>query len=469
MSILPLVAIAILAVVFFGVFIAALSRYKRCPANKLLVISGKVGTDGGQRRSALCIHGGAKFIWPVIQAYEFMSLEPISIDVALKKALTKRNIRVDVPASFTVAVSNRDGIMQNAAERLLGLTVEQIMKQAEEIIYGQLRLVIAMMEVEQIVSDRETFIKQVTEYVASELAKIGLDLINVNTRDVTDEAGYINALGQQAAATAVNEAKVHVAERNRDGAAGEATAEQDRRTKVAEANASAVQGENGAAVTVAESSAALRSKQAAALQQAETAENEAAQAIAESRANRERAERLALEVVPAEVARERINQEAGAEADRVRLHADGDAAATLARATAEAEGIFQKLSKTAAGMKLIVEAAGGDAQKAAMLMVVDRLPEIVEAQAQAISGIKFDKVTVWDGGGNGGDTSATAGFLRGLTGALPPMEEILKLAGSALPAFLSPTPAAPNGALNGTGQATLVPPVTPVPSADHAD
>jgi flotillin len=434
-----LVALAVGAVVFVGIFIMLLRRYKRCPANKMLVISGKVGSDtGGNRRSAKCIHGGAAFVWPVIQQYEYMSLEPMGIDITLKSALTKQNLRVNIPAYFTVAVSNRPGVMENAAERLLGLESDHIRAQAEEIIFGQLRLVVAMMEVEQIVSDRETFIKQVTDNVASELEKIGLDLINVNTKDVTDEAGYIAAKGKEAASNAINRAKVQVAQRDQEGAIGEADAERERRIKVAEAQAAAQQGENLAKATVAGSEAELRTKQAMAGQTAQVAENNAAREVATARAERERAERMAIEVVPAEVEKLRVQIAAEAKAEQTRRHAQGEADATLAKLTAEANGLYLKLSKTAEGLKLIVDAAKGDPKAAAMLMIVDQLPAIIAEQVKAISGLKIDKITVWDSGGSNGHGTgnATADFAKGLLAALPPIKEMLNMAGMELPGFL---------------------------------
>ena len=119
------------------------TRYKRCPSDKVLVIYGKTG-----KGSAKCIHGGAAFVWPVIQDYQYLDLTPISIDVDLKGALSKQNIRVDVPSQFTVGISNEDGVMQNAAERLLGIEQNAIRGLAYNIIVGQMRLVIATMDIE---------------------------------------------------------------------------------------------------------------------------------------------------------------------------------------------------------------------------------------------------------------------------------------------------------------------------------
>jgi len=231
----------------FLMLIVLIKRYKRCPSDRILVVYGKVG--GG--KSAKCIHGGAAFIMPVIQDYQFLDLTPISIEVNLVNALSKQNIRVNVPSRFTIGVSTEPGIMQNAAERLLGLGQNEIQELAQEIIFGQLRLVVASMDIEEINSDRDKFLTNISQSVESELKKVGLKLINVNITDIVDESGYIEALGKEAAAHAINAARKSVAEKTRDGSIGEANAVQDERTQVAAANAQAVEGENTAKIAVA--------------------------------------------------------------------------------------------------------------------------------------------------------------------------------------------------------------------------
>jgi len=265
-------------VIVFVVFLGILSRYRKCPSDKILVIYGKVGNDkGGQARSAKCIHGGASFIWPIIQSYQYMDLTPISINVDLKNALSKQNIRVDVPSRFTVGISTEPGVMQNAAERLLGLRMSEIQDLAKDIILGQLRLVIATMDIEEINADRDKFLAAVSSNVEGEMKKIGLRLINVNVTDISDAAGYIEALGKEAAAKAINDAKKSVAEKDRDGAIGQANAQRDQRIEVASANAEAVKGENDAQIEIAQSEAYRQQKEVEAKAKAE---NDAKKAVA---------------------------------------------------------------------------------------------------------------------------------------------------------------------------------------------
>ncbi len=444
------ITIAIIVVAIFIVIMALFSRYKKCPSDKILVIYGMTGKHAdGSTRSSKCIHGGAAFVWPVIQSYEYMDLTPISIDVNLTKALSKQNIRVDVPSIFTVGISTDTSVMNNAAERLLGLNKQSIQDLAKDIIFGQLRLVIATMDIEEINSDRDKFLANVSQNVEQELKKIGLKLINVNVTDIKDESQYIEALGKEAAAKAINDAKKSVAEKNRDGAIGEARAKREERIQVAEANATAIEGENTAKITVAQSDAERREKEAEAEKIAIAAEKvQAAKALEEAyaaesdsekaRAERERSTNMADVIVQAEIAKQKAELDAEAEAEQIRRKAKGEADAILAKMQAEAQGTMEILSKQAEGFGKIVASAGMDAEKAAMLMITDKLPELVELQVEAIKNIKIDKVTVWDtmGGGNGDGTPATANFLSGMLKAIPPFEDVFKNAGMELPEIL---------------------------------
>ncbi len=230
----------VLVVVFFVVFI--IKQYKRCPSNRILVVYGKVG----RQKSSRCHHGGGTFIIPVIQSYSYLSLEPIVIDIPLEGALSLNNIRVNVPSTFTVGISTDPVLMNNAAERLLNMHIQQVREQAQDIILGQLRLVIATLTIEEINKDREKFMKLINENVGQEINKIGLELINVNIRDITDESGYIQAIGKRAAAEAVNRAKVEVAQQERDGLTGEALANREKEVKVAAETAAGIEGQKQA-------------------------------------------------------------------------------------------------------------------------------------------------------------------------------------------------------------------------------
>ena len=225
--VLPIVAFIFL-VVSTLIFLA--SRYQRCPSDRILVVFGKIGAG----QAAKCIHGGGIIVWPLIQDYAYISLTPMTINIPLQKALSMQNIRINVPSTFTVGISTIPEIMMAAAERLLHLGQKEIEEMAKEIIFGQLRLTVASLTIEQINQDRESFLDAIRKNVSPELNKIGLFLINVNITDITDESGYIDSIGKKAASEAINQAKVDVAEQEKKGAIGESEATRVKEVRVAE-------------------------------------------------------------------------------------------------------------------------------------------------------------------------------------------------------------------------------------------
>jgi flotillin len=484
----PLLIVAVATIVFFVTLSALISRYKRCPSDKILVIYGRTGGS-----SAKCIHGGGAFIWPVIQDFAYLDLKPISIEANLTNALSRQNIRVDVPCRFTIAISTEPDSMNNAAERLLGLKPEQIQELSKDILFGQLRLVIATMTIEEINSDRDKFLENISKNVDTELKKIGLKLINVNVTDIKDESGYIEALGKEAAAKAINEAKVSVANQfklgetgkavadrdkdiqiaetqrerdvriaitqkdkeisiasaGKDEAIGKAEAARDTRIKTSEANAIAIKGENEAQISIASSDATRREKEAEYLRVAMTAEKvQQAKALEESyvaeqkaeaaRSERERATQVANIVVPAEIAKQKLIIQAQADAERIRENAKGEADAIYAKMEAEAKGLYEILTKQAEGYAQVVKAAGGDPTKAFQLLLIEKLPELVKTQVEAVKNIKIDKITVWDSGNgaNENGSSSTANFVSGMMKTVPPLNDLFNMAGLNLPSYL---------------------------------
>lgn len=485
-AISPLFIIIIAAVVIFVTISALVSRYKRCPSDRILVVYGRTGGA-----SAKCIHGGGAFIWPVIQDYAFLDLRPLSIEANLTNALSRQNIRVDVPCRFTIAISTEADTMNSAAERLLGLNSEQIQDLAKDILFGQLRLVIATMTIEEINSDRDKFLENISKNVDTELKKIGLKLINVNVTDIKDESGYIEALGKEAAAKAINEAKISVAEQEKigetgkaiadrekdtqiaethrdrdvkiaitqkdreisiavaqkDESIGKAEAEKDTRIKTSEANALAIKGENEAKIAIAQSEAIRREKEAEALRIAIASEKvQQAKALEESyhaeqeaenaRAERERSTQNANIVVPAEIAKQRAIIEAQAIAEQTREQAKGEADAIFAKMEAEAKGLYEILTKQAEGYKEVVSAAGGDPTKAFQLLLIEKLPELVKTQVEAVKNIKIDKITVWDSGNGENGNNSTANFVSGMMKTVPPLNDLFNMAGLSLPSYL---------------------------------
>ena len=494
---LPLSALEPLEIIGIAAFIAVgallilalgvvMRFYKRCPSNRVLVVFGKTKRD----EPADCISGGARLVWPLIQDYAWMSLEPMQIEVPLRGALSHENIRVNVPSVFTVAIGTEPALMRNAAVRLLGLSLRDIEKQASEIIFGQLRQVIATMKIEDINRDRDAFLSQIMANLEPELTKIGLKLINVNITDITDESGYIEAIGQKAASEAIQTARgdvadnekmgairvaeaerekqiqvanankvqqigtrealrtqaVRVAELDKEQQVGEQSAgfereaqvkeaERDMRVKLADADARAIEGENESRADIAASQATLQVKQAEAYQLGETRKREAEAAVLAAehlaRAKAATAEGERIE------AQQRAELEAPAKAQKARIVVDAEAEADKRRIEAEGEAsaIFAKLEAEARGQYEILAKKGDGLQRiidacggAQQAFQMMMLEHFDELVDASARAISNIKFDkIVVWDGNGANgTSSTANWLHNMARTLPPMMQVMK-------------------------------------------
>ena len=480
------VGIVLLVMVFFSFLIVLTKQYKRCPSNRVLVIYGR--TKKGQ--AARTVHGGAAFVIPLIQDYAFLSLEPIQIEIPLRGALSIENIRVNVPSVFTVAVGTETIVMQNASIRLLGLTASDIRQQAEEIIFGQLRQVIASMKIEDINRDRDTFLQHIQNSLEPELNKVGLVLINVNITDITDESGYIDAIGQKAASEAIQLARGDVADNEKMGETRVASAERDKsiqvanarkeqsigtreaerekairvaelekeqtigersaefereaevkeserqmRISIADADAVAIEGENLSQAKVAHSQADLAVQRAEAYQLGESRKKEAEAAVLEVQ-NRAMAKAALAEAERVE-AEQRAQLEAPAKAEKARVVVDAQAEAERKRidAQAEADAIFVKLDAEARGQFEILAKKGDGLQR-----IVDAcggskeafqilMLEHLDHLAEASAqAISNIKFDKVVVWENGGKNGRTntADFLSGMAKTLPPIMQVMR-------------------------------------------
>ena len=451
--IFAVVLILVAAVMFFA------QRYKRCPPDQIMVIYGRTEkTADGRPKPSKTLHGGASLVWPLIQDYAYISLKPMTINIDLRGALSLQNIRINVPSTFTIGVSTEPSIMANAAERLLGFRVEDIEEMAKEIIFGQLRLTVATLTIEQINQDRDSFLELIQKNVGQEMRKVGLYLINVNIADITDESDYIESIGKKAAATAVEQARVDVANAERDGAIGKAEADRTREIQVAQNNAEAekgrkaaqadqrvfveqqeaiaVGGENAAQAEIARANADLAEAEASAKQRADVATAQAEAEIAKAKYDEEEQSLRASEIARETIAKQQVEIAAEAEAERQRRIARGEADAILAKYEAEAEGVKQVLEAKAQGYSNLVSSASGDPKAAATLLMVEKIEAMVSAQTEAIRNLKIDKITVWDSGNDKDGNSATSNFVSSLVQSLPPIHDVAKMSGVELPDYL---------------------------------
>jgi flotillin len=476
----------LVAALVFTLLVIAIRFFKRCPSNRVLVVYGKAGKGA----AAYCVHGGAKFIWPLIQDYDWLSLDPMQIEIPLRGALSSENIRVNVPSVFTVAIGTTPEQMQNAAIRLLGLGPKEIQKQAEDIIFGQLRQVIASMNIEDINRDRDKFLDNIQRSLEPELKKIGLVLINVNITDITDESGYIEAIGQKAATQAIQKARGDVADNEKMGAIrvaeaerekqvevanankvreigtreamreqavriaelekeqkiGEQTAgfqreaqvkdaEREMRIKLANADAAATVGENEAKAQVAASQADLQVKRAVAYELGETRKRQAEAAVLE--AQHLAMAKAALAEAQEIEAKRRAELEAPAKADKAKIIVEAEAEAEKRRleAQGEASAIFAKLEAQARGQYEILAKKGEGLRQivdacggSQQAFQLMMLEHIDDLVAASAKAISNIKFdkVVVWEGGSQNGAGATAGFLHNMARTLPPMMQVMK-------------------------------------------
>ncbi|WP_019001264.1 flotillin family protein [Succinimonas amylolytica] len=460
---LPLVAVVLAVIIGMALIVFFVNRFRRCPSDQLLVVYG-MGTG---ERASKCVHGGGVFVWPLVQDYQYMDLKPMTINIPLTGALSKQNIRINVPSSFTVQISAESDIMGNAAVCLLGMDQPQIEDMAKNIIIGQLRLTVASLDIEEINRDRESFQEKIMANVEPELNKIGLKLINVNITDITDESDYIESIGKKAAAEAVNKAKIDVANQEKIGAVGESEANREKdisvaqnqaeaqkgmkqaeagqRCYVADQESQAISGENEAKKKIAQSNAELEVIQAEAHQRSEVAKSQAQAEIEKAKYLAEKQRLNAAEISRQEIDKQKIIIDAQAIAEKQREEARGQADAVLLKYQAEAQGQKALLEAKASGYAELVKSAGNNVEAASTLLIIEKLQELVGLQTEAIKNIKIDKVTVWDHDSNGGagdGKTSTANFLSGMVKSLPPLHDVAKMAGLNLPEYLGSVDAA---------------------------
>ncbi|MDC0937106.1 SPFH domain-containing protein [Pirellulales bacterium] len=480
------IGVGLVLIAFFTMIVLLKSNYKRCSSNQVLVIFGKTS----QGAAAKTVHGGAAFVIPLIQDYRYLSLEPIQIEIPLRGALSIENIRVNVPSVFTVAIGTQPDVMTNAAIRLLELTTNEVRQQAEEIIFGQLRQVVASMGIEDINRDRDAFLQHIQGSVEPELKKIGLVLINVNITDITDESGYIDAIGQKAASQAIQQARgdvadevkqgeirvadankekvvqvanatklreigtreaeraqaVRIAELEKEQTVGEQAAafqremqvkeaEQEMRISVADANALAVDGENIAEGKIASSQATLLVERAEAYERGEARKREAEAAVIEIQ-NRAMAKAALADAERIE-AEQRAKFEAPAIAQKARIVVDAEAEAEKRRleAEGEAKAIYAKLEAEARGNYEILAKKGEGLKqivaacggsKEAFQLMM--LEHLDNLAESSAKAISNIKFDKVVVWENGGSNgrSNTADFLHKMAGTLPPMLQVMK-------------------------------------------
>lgn len=225
-----LIIIAAIVVVIFLTIWGILSRYKKVKSDEILVVYGK--TKGNT--ASKCYHGGAAFVWPVIQGSAVMSTKPMTLQCNLQGAISSQKIKVSVNTTITAAISTDAAIMQNSAIRLLSMGESEIEAQIRDVAYGQLRLIIADMTIEELVNNREKFLTSCKTNIEEELKKFGLTLLNINISEISDEADYLNNLARDETAKAKYEAEASITKREKDGATQVATQQKEKEVQLSQ-------------------------------------------------------------------------------------------------------------------------------------------------------------------------------------------------------------------------------------------
>jgi flotillin len=379
-----------------------------------------------------------------------MSLKPLQFDCNLQKALSSQNIRVDVPTTVTVGISTEQDVMQAAAERILGLGRQDIEDLVRDIVYGQMRTIIADMTIEKLNSDRDEFLAKAKGLIDTELRKIGLYLININITDIRDEAGYIVALGKKDQAKAINQANVEISTAEREGeikvaeqlkiknatvaetkkeeqiaianaqrdqSISVARAESERDSKVAEAqkdrdihiatyNSAARIGEIEANKKITVSNAELEVIKAQSQGLAQSAEERALAEIEknkelarreaeEARAKRTEAALKAEQIVPAEISR----QQKLIDAEGYQLKLEKEAEANANQARIEAQGRADAITSEGLAHAKVIEQQGlakASAEKASLLAQAEGFEAMVKvAENNPQVAIQWKMVEQW--------------------------------------------------------------------------
>ena len=449
-SSLPVGIIGIIIAIILIVAII-LSMWKKIPQDKAAVVTGL------KKR---VITGGGGIVIPLFERMDTISLESMKLDVKTNGAMTSQGVPINTDGVAVIKVRNdRNSILAaieqfNAAKE--AQTVQTISDVSREVLEGKLREIISKLTVEEIYNDRESFGSKVHEVAGTDLAEMGLEIKTLTIKDISDNNGYLKALGEARIAEVKKNAQIAVAEANKETQIktseaqrlGE-TASIEAQTAIAEANKikniKQLNFEKEQFTAKAESDAAYNIQQnitqkimtdtqmdAEVLKQQRLKDVEAEKIqisivaeqknieLAEKKAARKEKELLETIIKPAEAhkAKELLDAEAlkyreiadaQARAEAVRLSALAEAEKTKIQGLAEAEVIRQKGLAEADAIKMqgLAEAEAMEKKAEAyakytdagkMEMLVQILPDIAKSIAEPMS--RIEKIIVMDGGGD---------------------------------------------------------------------
>jgi len=409
------------------------------------------------------VRGGAALRVPVLEQVAYLSLNIISIPLRIQRAYTKEGVAVTVEAVANVKIAGDDVSLRGAAERFLGMTTDQIKGVIFQTLEGHLRAILGTLTVEEINADRQAFAQKMTDEAAVDLKKMGVNIDILTIQQISDEMGYLDALGKKRTAEVKRDAVIGEAEAQRDAMIKSAMADQEGKTKRFEADVAIAQSMRDKESRQAEFDAAVQAKQAEASQAGPLATAVARQKVTEQEtridqvrkqqevlvqtqeAARREQELQATVVKPAEAERQaailraeglrqaaviraeanqkELEYQGAGEASKIQSIGRAEAAKVLAIGEAEAEVIKKKLLAEAEGLQSKAEAWKNFNEAAVINMVVEKMPELAQAFATQLAGI--DKINIIEMG-NGNSAGGVGKVMSTVGGGMTAMLSMLK-------------------------------------------
>jgi flotillin len=411
------------------------ARYEKAGPNEVLVISGRkrVVTDEKGRKKTVgyrLIHGGGTFVWPFKEHAQRMSLELMNLEVKTPEVYTAHGVPVMVDGVAQIKVKGDDASIAIAAEQFLSRSTDDVMKTAMQVTEGHMRAVIGGQTIEDIYTKRKDFAEKVKEAASMDLEKMGLEIISLTVKNISDPGGYLEALGRP-----------RTAQVKRDAIIGEAKAEEEAKTFRYKADTAIEQARRDHEIKKAEYEAAINQKKAESdlayeLQKYKTQqlvkkeeiqvsiiEKERSIELQEKEAVRKEKELAATVLKPADAERYKIETLAEAEKYKRKQEAAGDADAIRSRGFAEAEVVAAKGASEAETMHKKAESWSEYNEAAVTEMVVDILPQLAKAVAEPLS--KTEKIIVISGGEDSAGASKITKDVAEVISQLPPVVESL--------------------------------------------
>ena len=422
---------AVIGVVIL-LFLIWAARYTKCGPNEVLIISGRKSKDAKTKTAAgfRIVHGGGTFVVPIKEQVRRMSLEIMNLDVRTSEVFTTPGVPISVEAAAQVKVKGDDESITMAAENFLSRPKEDVMKTALQVLEGHTRAAISSMTPEEAYQKRRELAGRSRDEASADLGKMGLEIVSLTIKNVTDNQGYLEAVGRPRTAQVKRDALIGEAKANEEAKKVQYEAdtmiEESRRDfEVNKASYDASVSERKAESDLAYDLQRFKTEQMVKEEEIKVGivEKEMSTELAEKEISRREKELFATIVKPAEAEKLRIERLAEAEKFKLTTEADGEAMAIKHKGFAEADVIKQKGSAEAETMTLKADAWGHYNEAAITEMFVDVLPKMAEAVAQPLA--QTDKITIISQDGQSTGADRIVGDVTGVIAKLPVIVESL--------------------------------------------